>query len=451
MKKLGRNDACHCGSGLKYKKCCLSKDEAGKVVPITSSRPLSLTDMIDQQLQWPNELHQQIAHHFLQNTTGLYSDELIGSFIKIWNAYAHESRPISQKLGTFPAALEYLLCQNYDYPATQSELAKKYGISATTLSNRAEQIYFFLEDHADMLTVPNGQQHSAADNPGSRVAMEQQIARIHALLDEQNFETIEEANAFLQKNMHKAPSGRNSQSKEEQASDLIYSAWEESDPKRRIKLAQDALALHPESGDAYNILAECTSTPKEAAYFYRQGMKVEENRLGKAFFEENKGYFWGYLPTRPFMRAKFGLAQICAMMDNMAEAIQHYRELLELNPNDNQGVRELLLTAYLETEDWKSANLLFQQYSEDESAAYHYSRVLVEYNLNGKTSRLTSLIKTAISHNPFVPAYLQGTKRMPRSVPNVIGFGDEREAIVYVSGNRHLWLAKGELLNLLSK
>ena len=25
---LGRNDACHCGSGRKYKHCCLDKDEA---------------------------------------------------------------------------------------------------------------------------------------------------------------------------------------------------------------------------------------------------------------------------------------------------------------------------------------------------------------------------------------------------------------------------------------
>lgn len=24
----GRNDPCHCGSGLKYKQCCLDKDEA---------------------------------------------------------------------------------------------------------------------------------------------------------------------------------------------------------------------------------------------------------------------------------------------------------------------------------------------------------------------------------------------------------------------------------------
>jgi hypothetical protein len=27
---LGRNDPCHCGSGKKYKKCCMSKDESAE-------------------------------------------------------------------------------------------------------------------------------------------------------------------------------------------------------------------------------------------------------------------------------------------------------------------------------------------------------------------------------------------------------------------------------------
>jgi len=27
----GRNEPCHCGSGSKYKKCCLEKDEAARV------------------------------------------------------------------------------------------------------------------------------------------------------------------------------------------------------------------------------------------------------------------------------------------------------------------------------------------------------------------------------------------------------------------------------------
>lgn len=30
QRRLGRNDPCHCGSGRKYKHCCLAKDEAAE-------------------------------------------------------------------------------------------------------------------------------------------------------------------------------------------------------------------------------------------------------------------------------------------------------------------------------------------------------------------------------------------------------------------------------------
>lgn len=28
MKSIGRNESCHCGSGLKYKRCCLEEDSS---------------------------------------------------------------------------------------------------------------------------------------------------------------------------------------------------------------------------------------------------------------------------------------------------------------------------------------------------------------------------------------------------------------------------------------
>jgi tetratricopeptide (TPR) repeat protein len=42
MAKLGRNDPCPCGSGKKYKRCCLEKDEAAereKALAAVASRP----------------------------------------------------------------------------------------------------------------------------------------------------------------------------------------------------------------------------------------------------------------------------------------------------------------------------------------------------------------------------------------------------------------------------
>ncbi|MGE0397067.1 MAG: SEC-C metal-binding domain-containing protein [Kofleriaceae bacterium] len=32
----GRNEPCHCGSGSKYKKCCLEKDEAARVAALAT-------------------------------------------------------------------------------------------------------------------------------------------------------------------------------------------------------------------------------------------------------------------------------------------------------------------------------------------------------------------------------------------------------------------------------
>ena len=44
--KTGRNDPCPCGSGLKYKKCCASKDEAARAAEFAAraADPATPTD-----------------------------------------------------------------------------------------------------------------------------------------------------------------------------------------------------------------------------------------------------------------------------------------------------------------------------------------------------------------------------------------------------------------------
>ncbi|MGL4819934.1 MAG: SEC-C metal-binding domain-containing protein, partial [Bacilli bacterium] len=35
---IGRNDRCHCGSGKKYKKCCMAKESVGQTLNATRER-----------------------------------------------------------------------------------------------------------------------------------------------------------------------------------------------------------------------------------------------------------------------------------------------------------------------------------------------------------------------------------------------------------------------------
>lgn len=41
--------------------------------------------------------------------------------------------------------------------------------------------------------------------------------------------------------------------------------------------------------------------------------------------------------------------------------------------------------------------------------------------------------------NKHVPAYLAGTRKLPRRLPDYIGFGDESEAIAYAAEHRQGW------------
>ncbi len=47
------------------------------------------------------------------------------------------------------------------------------------------------------------------------------------------------------------------------------------------------------------------------------------------------------------MRARFELAEMLEHVGRVGEAIAHYKELLRLNPGDNQGVRYVLVRRLL--------------------------------------------------------------------------------------------------------
>lgn len=45
--QVGRNDPCHCGSGLKYKKCCLPKEETRRLIRVNQLSQTELKDFHD--------------------------------------------------------------------------------------------------------------------------------------------------------------------------------------------------------------------------------------------------------------------------------------------------------------------------------------------------------------------------------------------------------------------
>ncbi|HCW50903.1 MAG TPA: hypothetical protein DGR79_02390 [Clostridiales bacterium] len=228
----------------------------------------------------------------------------------------------------------------------------------------------------------------------------------------------------------------------DEAQNIMCDAWEAPTREQAVALARKALAVSADCADAYNLLAEeAAESLEEAIDLYRKGVEAGERALGKKVFEEDVGYFWGLLETRPYMRARAGLAQCLWEAGRREEAVEHYWELLRLNPNDNQGIRDLLMPCLIELGRDEDAERLFKQYEEDGMAVWMYSRVLLDFRKQGDSPAAEKSLRAALDQNRHVPSYLLGRKKIPRVLPGYYGFGDENEAVLYAVGNRAAWKA----------
>jgi tetratricopeptide (TPR) repeat protein len=219
----------------------------------------------------------------------------------------------------------------------------------------------------------------------------------------------------------------------DRAQALIYDAWEEAAPKRRVALAAKALEISPLCADAHVLLAEHAEPGSpEQLECYRRGVAAGEAALGAASFIEDEGHFWGLLETRPYMRARLGLAQLLWAGGARDDALAHFRDMLRLNPNDNQGVRYVLAAFLMETDrDAELAGLL-KDYDEDASAAWDYTKALAAFRRAGDDETSRRLLKEAIAGNPHVPAYLLQLRKMPKVLPAFMSPGEANEAICFM-------------------
>ncbi len=303
----------------------------------------------------------------------------------------------------------------------------------------------------------DGRADGASPSPDYSRHLLRSMERMHARLDRalggREFESEEAMNEFLQRvlsgEVDEAP---RKLTPLEQAQELIFDAWEEPDAARRIGLARQALRLSRDCTDAYVILAEeAAGSPEESRELYRLGVAAGERVLGKGLFEEQAGYFWGIASTRPYMRARFGLAQCLWLLGEREAAVSHAWELLRLNPSDNQAVRYILCGWLLALDRDDDAMRLLDQFADDQGAYRLFNDALLRYRRLGDTAASRAALRRARAHNPFVEQYLLGRRRLPATIPGSMGFGDDTEAICYADDGIAVWEATPGALDWLHR
>ena len=281
---------------------------------------------------------------------------------------------------------------------------------------------------------------------GTTFASERAMREIHALMEGQHFGSIEEVNARLEElNRGGEISAMAGAWKKEdpkwRAQELAYDALETDDIAESLRLVEEALRLDPDCTDAQRLMVSLLPMSSENRIrLMREVVEKAERNLGESFFQENMGHFWGILPTRPYMRAKLHLAELLAEAGDTEGAIKVFERILELNSNDNQGVRYPLLGLYLATNQPESARRLMSRHAGEEEimGSFPWARVLERW-LSGDLQEAEAALARARKVNPFVEQYVSGARALPRETPEYYQPGKDSEAQVCAKESRVAW------------
>lgn len=226
------------------------------------------------------------------------------------------------------------------------------------------------------------------------------------------------------------------------AQEIIYDAWEADDLQARLALAFQAIAISPFCADAWLILSKSPNIGSDQRrILLERATKAGALALGPNGFEEYDGHFWGFLETRPYMRARQALAEELWEQGEREAAIGHIRAMLLLNPGDNQGLRYIILGWLLHLGDDGAVNALLKEHRDEISTFFSYTRVLMALRA-GKEKVATGLLgKQAWPANQHVAKLLSAKRKAPRGQPSFYTMGGKDEAALYVSDYGSAWVA----------
>jgi tetratricopeptide (TPR) repeat protein len=237
--------------------------------------------------------------------------------------------------------------------------------------------------------------------------------------------------------------GHNKLSDEARAQELVYDAMEASTWERCLRLVRQALEVDPANVDALLMLLGASDFKGEERIEALRGIVATgAKRLGKEAFKELVPHFWGFIETRPYMRARQALAAALREAGRLDEAAQEWAEMLALNENDNQGVRYELLSALLAQGRLDEARVLMERFKGEGawSVVFAWGWVL-ERLLSGDEASASKALAVARKQNAHMEAYLKGHRKLPKNLPGSYKPGSKEEALCYADVLMAAWKA----------
>jgi tetratricopeptide (TPR) repeat protein len=261
---------------------------------------------------------------------------------------------------------------------------------------------------------------------------------LNRLLKTQDFKDEKELQAFLNSMVGQTVPEFEPEalSNEEMAEDLVFEAYD-LDADNGIANVLEALSLDPDCITAYEYLGTIQPISHLALPYYAYGIQIGRKKFAKEMIED-RGHFWGIHEIRPFMRCLNNYASCLVGMGHSDKALEVYKEILELNENDNMGVRNqygLFLILATMFDDFMK---LDEKFGYEKSAMLCFNRVLYCFMTQGETQVTNELLKKAKEQNKHLVGVLTA-KKSEKDLPDSYELGSRNEALIYADFAYDAW------------
>lgn len=161
--------------------------------------------------------------------------------------------------------------------------------------------------------------------------------------------------------------------------------------------------------------------------------------IPKDFDEKNAQIMWGFLDNRPFLRTFQAIGTEMMKEKDYEKASKKFEFGINVNPDDNQGMRYLLLECFFHLHDPVKALELIKKYKDDWSIDFEYGSVLANYQ-SGKLQKAEKSLRSAVSEFPFgAKEILKKRHKEPKNDGFGVVHGSEYEAYDYWMRTSQFW------------
>jgi tetratricopeptide (TPR) repeat protein len=182
--------------------------------------------------------------------------------------------------------------------------------------------------------------------------------------------------------------------------------WWDGDRRSALKVFRRALEIDPRHADAHNHLGIASLDARKlkvAEQHFRAAIDGGERRVER----DGAHVPWGMIENRPYLRALANLALVLAEQRRWPEALAIHKQMLRLNPDDNQGVRWLIGVEHLRVGDDRGAIEAFRKCAGEEVSCA-FGLALARLRAFGPTADIGEPLLTGMAANRYMAPMLLG-------------------------------------------